>query len=61
MASLSATVRTVDQASLSVTLGPGRHGVPQPTFTLYKLMAQRFRRTCSYLDQDNFIRCGQTD
>ena len=28
------------QASLTVTLGPGRHiAVPQPTFTLYKLMA----------------------
>src|SRR5213593_2574148 len=28
------------QASLSVTLGPGRRlAVPQPTFTLYKLMA----------------------
>src|SRR6185369_11016442 len=28
------------QASLSVTLGPGRKiAVPQPTFTLYKLMA----------------------
>src|SRR5437870_10569724 len=28
------------QASLSVTLGPGRRlAIPQPTFTLYKLMA----------------------
>src|SRR5262252_4848455 len=29
------------QASLTVTLGPGRRlAVPQPTFTLYKLMAR---------------------
>ena len=28
------------QASLTVTLGPGRSlAIPQPTFTLYKLMA----------------------
>src|ERR1700688_4646813 len=45
------------QASLSVTLGPGRRMVvPQPTFTLYKLMATTLQADVPpiYLDQDNF-------
>jgi len=36
------------QASLSVTLGPGRRlAVPQPTFTLYKLMARTLQADLS--------------
>lgn len=36
------------QASLAVTLGPGRRiAVPQPTFTLYKLMATTLQATIS--------------
>src|SRR5437660_1601475 len=36
------------QASLSVTLGPGRRlAVPQPTFTLYKLMARTLQAELS--------------
>jgi histidinol-phosphate aminotransferase len=45
------------QASLSVTLGPGRRMAgPQPTFTLYKLMATTLQADVHpiYLDQDNF-------
>ena len=45
------------QASLSVTLGPGRRMVvPQPTFTLYKLMATTLQADVDqiYLDPDNF-------
>lgn len=45
------------QASLSVTLGPGRRMVvPQPTFTLYKLMATTLQAGVDqiYLDPDNF-------
>src|SRR5438552_10007278 len=46
------------QASLSVTLGPGRRlAVPQPTFTLYKLMATTLQADVNQilLDPDNFI------
>jgi histidinol-phosphate aminotransferase len=45
------------QASLSVTLGPGRRlVVPQPTFTLYKLMATTLQADVNpvLLDPDNF-------
>src|SRR5437870_7990363 len=45
------------QASLSVTLGPGRRlAVPQPTFTLYKLMAKTLQAELSevFLDADRF-------
>jgi histidinol-phosphate aminotransferase len=45
------------QASLSVTLGPGRRlAVPQPTFTLYKLMATTLQADVQqiFLDADNF-------
>src|SRR5712691_9110409 len=44
------------QASLSVTLGPGRRlAVPQPTFTLYKLMATTLQADVNqvFLDRDN--------
>src|SRR5438105_13946228 len=44
------------QASLSVTLGPGRRlAVPQPTFTLYKLMATTLQADVDqvFLDPDN--------
>src|SRR5436190_9429364 len=45
------------QAALSVTLGPGRRlAVPQPTFTLYKLMATTLQADVNQilLDPDNF-------
>ena len=45
------------QASLSVTLGPGRRmAVVQPTFTLYKLMATTLQADVNQvlLDPDNF-------
>src|SRR6266850_6542804 len=45
------------QASLIVTLGPGRRlAVPQPTFTLYKLMATTLQADVNQvlLDPDNF-------
>src|SRR5215510_5565198 len=45
------------QASLSVTLGPSRRiVVPQPTFTLYKLMAMTLQADVNQvlLDRDNF-------
>src|SRR5437879_4656592 len=45
------------QASLSVTLGPGRRlAVPQPTFTLYKLMATTLQAEVNpiFLDPDTF-------
>src|SRR6184192_3436125 len=45
------------QASLTVTLGPGRSlAVPQPTFTLYKLMATTLQADVNQvlLDPDNF-------
>src|SRR5581483_4368972 len=45
------------QASLSVTLGPGRRlAVPQPTFTLYKLMAKTLQAELTevLLDADRF-------
>src|SRR5262249_14613371 len=45
------------QASLSVTLGPGRLlAVPQPTFTLYKLMATTLQAEVKpvFLDPENF-------
>src|SRR5215510_2674980 len=44
------------QASLSVTLGPGRRlAVPQPTFTLYKLMATALQAKVTevFLDAEN--------
>src|SRR5215813_8486434 len=44
------------QASLTVTLGPGRSvAVPQPTFTLYKLMATALQAkvTQVFLDSEN--------
>ena len=44
------------QASLTVTLGPGRSlAVPQPTFTLYKLMATTLQADIQqvFLDKDN--------
>jgi histidinol-phosphate aminotransferase len=44
------------QASLSVTLGPGRRiAVPQPTFTLYKLMATTLQADINtiLLDEEN--------
>jgi histidinol-phosphate aminotransferase len=44
------------QASLSVTLGPGRRlAVPQPTFTLYKLMATTLQADVDpvFLDREN--------
>src|SRR5215467_4339664 len=44
------------QASLSVTLGPGRRlAVPQPTFTLYKLMATTLQADMDQvlLDREN--------
>ena len=44
------------QASLSVTLGPGRRlAVPQPTFTLYKLMATTLQAEVDqvFLDPEN--------
>src|SRR6516164_10734240 len=44
------------QASLSVTLGPGRRiAVPQPTFTLYKLMATTLQADVEqvFLDREN--------
>src|SRR5262249_45757530 len=44
------------QASLSVTLGPGRRlAVPQPTFTLYKLMATTLQADIDtvFLDREN--------
>ena len=55
------------QASLSVTLGPGRRlAVPQPTFTLYKLMATTLQAEVNavYLDaglvgNDELLRCRQ--
>jgi len=45
------------QASLSVTLGPGRRlAVPQPTFTLYKLMATTLQADVDqvFLNAENF-------
>jgi len=45
------------QTSLSVTLGPGRClAVPQPTFTLYKLMATTLQAEINqvYLDPETF-------
>ncbi len=58
------------QASLTVTLGPGRRlAVPQPTFTLYKLMAtalqatvdQVFLRTDDFeFDADGLIQASRT-
>src|SRR5499427_81209 len=45
------------QASLSVTLGPGRRlAVPQPTFTLYKLMATTLQAEINavFLDAETF-------
>src|SRR5437870_972815 len=45
------------QASLSVTLGPGRRlAIPQPTFTLYKVMAKTLQAELSevFLDADRF-------
>src|SRR5215470_6950190 len=45
------------QASLSVTLGPGRRvAVPQPTFTLYKLMATTLQADVNqvFLDPESF-------
>src|SRR5215472_8916290 len=44
------------QASLSVTLGPGRRlALPQPTFTLYKLMATTLQADVDqvFLDAEN--------
>jgi histidinol-phosphate aminotransferase len=44
------------QASLSVTLGPGRRlAIPQPTFTLYKLMATTLQADVDqvFLDPEN--------
>src|SRR2546425_7285398 len=44
------------QASLSITLGPGRRlAVPQPTFTLYKLMATTLQAEVNpvLLDMEN--------
>src|SRR5947199_4714052 len=44
------------QASLTVTLGPGRSlAVPQPTFTLYKLMATALQAKVTelFLDSEN--------
>src|SRR5215468_9023086 len=44
------------QASLCVTLGPGRRlAVPQPTFTLYKLMATTLQADVDqvFLDREN--------
>src|SRR5262250_3320074 len=45
------------QASLNVTLGPGRRlAVPQPTFTLYKLMATTLQAEINqvFLDSETF-------
>jgi histidinol-phosphate aminotransferase len=45
------------QASLTVTLGPGRSlAIPQPTFTLYKLMATALQAKVTelFLDSENF-------
>src|SRR5947208_9340296 len=45
------------QAALSVTLGPGRRlAIPQPTFTLYKLMATTLQAEIKpvLLDANNF-------
>src|SRR5712691_9571653 len=45
------------QASLTVTLGPGRRlAVPQPTFTLYKLMAAALQAQLTelFLDSERF-------
>src|SRR5215470_8362374 len=45
------------QASLTVTLGPGRRlVVPQPTFTLYRLMATTLQADVNqvFLDPDSF-------
>src|SRR5216684_446602 len=45
------------QASLTVTLGPGRSlAVPQPTFTLYKLMASALQAQLTelFLDSERF-------
>ncbi len=45
------------QASLTVTLGPGRRlAVPQPTFTLYKLMATALQAEVAqiFLDAERF-------
>src|SRR6059036_2737913 len=45
------------QASLTVTLSPGRSlAVPQPTFTLYKLMATALQAKVTelFLDSENF-------
>jgi histidinol-phosphate/aromatic aminotransferase/cobyric acid decarboxylase-like protein len=46
------------QASLTVTLGPGRRiAVPQPTFTLYKLMATTLQAEINtiLLDEDTSL------
>jgi histidinol-phosphate aminotransferase len=46
------------QASLTVTLGPGRSiAVPQPTFTLYKLMATALQANVTqlFLDSETFV------
>src|SRR5207253_1190046 len=45
------------QATLTVTLGPGRRlAIPQPTFTLYKLMATALQAQVTelFLDSENF-------
>jgi histidinol-phosphate aminotransferase len=45
------------QASLTVTLGPGRRlAIPQPTFTLYRLMATALQAQLSevFLDAEHF-------
>src|SRR5712692_1907442 len=45
------------QASLTVTLGPGRRlAIPQPTFTLYKLMATALQAQLTelFLDSEHF-------
>jgi histidinol-phosphate aminotransferase len=45
------------QAALAVTLGPGRRiAIPQPTFTLYKLMASTLQADVKevFLDADTF-------
>src|SRR5207245_1579374 len=45
------------QASLTVTLGPGRRlAVPQPTFTLYKSMATALQAQVNevFLDAESF-------
>jgi histidinol-phosphate aminotransferase len=46
------------QASLTVTLGPGRRlAIPQPTFTLYKLMATALQAQVNelFLNSEHFV------